>query len=187
MTDAFSDHAGPTISGTPTRNGAIGSNSAKPAPAIVTQEGRPEGLSGASPVLLLVEDNPADVFLVSEALEHHRVPVQLLIASDGEAACRYFQCLAEDDRIPTPELVLLDLNLPRRPGWEVLAGIRSGARCNDVPVVILTSSNSAQDRGETSRLGADFYFQKPTSYYEFLEIGAIVNRVLQERQAETES
>jgi CheY-like chemotaxis protein len=133
-------------------------------------------------LVLLVEDNRADVFLVEQAIEFHQVPVRLLVAEDGEEACQYFERADHDEHTPCPEVVLLDLNLPKRSGAEVLARVRTSQKCRDVPVVILTSSDSLEDRREASRLGADRYFRKPTSYREFLGIGAVLNEVLKERE-----
>ena len=131
-------------------------------------------------LILLVEDNPADVFLVEQAVQFHRVPARLLVLDNGEEALTY---LAQADANPAmrcPDLVLLDLNLPRRSGREVLEQFKQAGRCCDVPVIILTSSNSPDDRRETAALGAVRYFRKPTSYQEFLKIGEVLEEVLAE-------
>lgn len=133
-------------------------------------------------LLLLVEDNRADVFLVEQAIEFHKVPVRLTVAEDGEAACRYFERADWDVNTPCPAIVVLDLNLPKKSGREVLDRVRKSPKCRNVPVVILTSSDSVEDRRDAARLGADRYFIKPTSYREFLEIGNVLNEVLQEQK-----
>ena len=134
----------------------------------------------ARSLMLLVEDNRADVFLVEQAIEFHQVPVRLAVLEDGEAACQYLKSAGLDENKPCPAIVVLDLNLPKKSGTEVLEYVRRNSTCQDVPVIILTSSDSAKDRQETARLGADRYFRKPTSYREFLQIGAVLNEMLKE-------
>jgi DNA-binding response OmpR family regulator len=131
-------------------------------------------------LLLLVEDNGADVFLVEQAIDFHQVPVQLLVAEDGEAACDYFDKADADKSVPCPAILLLDLNLPKKSGTEVLEQVRKSHKCNAIPIIVLTSSDSPDDRAKAAKLGADRYFRKPTSYREFLEIGAMLNEVLKE-------
>jgi DNA-binding response OmpR family regulator len=127
-----------------------------------------------------VEDNGADVFLVEQAIDFHQVPVRLLVAEDGEAACDYFDKAESDGTVPCPAILLLDLNLPKKSGTEVLEQVRKSHKCNSIPIIVLTSSDSPEDRAKAARLGADRYFRKPTSYREFLEIGAMLNDILKE-------
>lgn len=129
-------------------------------------------------LLLLVEDNSADVFLVEQAIEVHQVPVQLVVAEDGEQACRYFEQIAADESARRPDVVLLDLNLPKKSGAEVLEELQKSQKFQSMPVIVLTSSDSPEDRQQMAKLGADRYFRKPTSYKEFLKIGAILKEVL---------
>jgi DNA-binding response OmpR family regulator len=135
------------------------------------------------PVLLLVEDNRADIFLVERAMEFYEVPVRIMTVEDGEAAYEYLERVQVDNTVPCPRIVLLDLNLPKRSGKELLKRIRGAGRCQNVPVVVLTSSNSLEDHSDTERLGIDRYVTKPTTYNEFLKIGEVVNAVLQEHAA----
>ena len=129
-------------------------------------------------LVLVVEDNPADVFLVQRAIELRNLPVRILVLDDGEEACRYFTQTETDPSTPCPAAVLLDLNLPRKSGQDVLRQIKTGGKCAGVPVVILTSSNAAEDRRETTALGAACYFRKPASYQEFLKIGEVLENML---------
>ena len=129
--------------------------------------------------LLLVEDNPADVFLVNKAIEAHKLPVNLIVLEDGDRAVKFFERAESEASAPCPAILLLDLNLPKVSGTEVLRRVRQGTRCNRLPVIILTSSNSAEDRRETARLGATHYFRKPASYHEFLKIGDVLRDVLE--------
>ena len=136
--------------------------------------------SSQAACVLLVEDNPGDVGLVEEALTEHRVKGELVVLGDGEKAIQFVEEL-EAKTGPYPELVILDLNLPKRTGTEVLRRIRESALWNHVPVVILTSSNSPQDRQETARLGANLYIRKPGGLAEFLEIGAVLKTFLMQQ------
>lgn len=134
------------------------------------------------PHLLIVEDNRGDVLLVEEAIKLHNVNVHLDVVEDGEQACAFIERADQDPRATCPGLLLLDLNLPKKTGLEVLQKVRESKRCRNIPVVIFTSSNSPQDRNETSRLGANRYFQKPTRYEQFLKIGQVLKEVLQQTE-----
>ena len=128
--------------------------------------------------ILLAEDNRADVTLVEEALRLYDLNVKLLVLDDGEKAIRFIDKLENDPEAKCPELFLLDLNLPRRSGEEILARKLKSDKCRRIPVIILTSSDSPKDREMTSRLGANRYFRKPPSFDGFMEIGALVRDVL---------
>lgn len=130
---------------------------------------------------MLIEDNPADAFLVREAIERYITGVELLAIRDGEAAIRLIE-RADAEEASCPALVLLDLNLPTKTGGEVLARIRGSKRCGKVPVVVVTSSDSTLDRACASALGADSYFHKPADYDEFMRLGEIVRNFLQGSQ-----
>ena len=122
--------------------------------------------------ILLAEDNPADVYLIEEALREHQVDFRITVAEDGEAA----MSLMSQGKV-SPDIVLLDLNMPKRGGGEVLERIRQGSE-RELPVIILTSSDSPSDREEALRLGATCYIRKPTGLDEFLEIGATIKRLV---------
>jgi CheY-like chemotaxis protein len=139
---------------------------------------RENASTSCDPLVLLVEDNRADVFLVERAVEFCKLSVRLKVIEDGEEALKYFEGIESDRNIPCPDAMLLDLNLPRRSGREVLQSVRQAKRSRELPVIILTSSNSPEDRRETAALGATRYFRKPTSYQEFLKIGEILGEVL---------
>ncbi len=126
--------------------------------------------------VLLIEDNAADVFLIREALREYSLDIQLTVIEDGEKAMR---CIEELSSSARPKAVLLDLNLPRRGGEEILRCIRSKEGFHDIPVLILTSSDSPKDRSEVARLGASYYFQKPSDYDEFMKIGEVLEKLLQ--------
>jgi two-component system, chemotaxis family, response regulator Rcp1 len=133
--------------------------------------------SSRSACILLVEDNPADAVLVEEALNEHQVDVDLLVLGDGERAIQFVDELDANTRA-CPKLVILDLNLPKRSGKDVLRRIRESAQWNHVPVVILTSSNTPKDREETASLGASQYIRKPSQLEDFLLLGAVLKNFL---------
>jgi DNA-binding response OmpR family regulator len=126
---------------------------------------------------MLVEDNPADVRLVRTALELHGVEGEITIFGDGEKAILFIEAV-DAQAIACPDLVIIDLNLPKIPGGDVLECMRRSEKCRDVPVVILSSSDALQDRTEAARLGASLYIQKPARLEEFLNLGAIFKETL---------
>jgi DNA-binding response OmpR family regulator len=126
----------------------------------------------------LVEDNPADVHLVEEALKEHSVNCQLITLNDGEKACRLIDEI-DNNAASCPGLFILDLSLPKRSGREVLTRIKQSEVCSGVPVVILSSSSSPKDRADTSALGADLYIRKPSDLTGFMEIGLTLKAMLE--------
>ena len=118
----------------------------------------------SSKVILLIEDNPSDVDLTRRALERSRIANDLVVAEDGEAALEY---LRREDLYELPALALLDLNLPKLSGLEVLRQIRADARTRRLPVVILTSSNEEQDLAAGYDLGVNSYIRKPVDFKQF--------------------
>jgi DNA-binding response OmpR family regulator len=129
------------------------------------------------PSILLIEDSEPDVCLVREALEQNGLDYDLLVLSDGESGVEFIRKLDQDSG-PSPRLILLDLNLPRKSGAQVLECIRKSAACGNVPVVILTSSDSPKDKAMATQLGATEYFRKPSRLDEFMNLGPLVERIL---------
>lgn len=129
--------------------------------------------------VLLAEDNPGDVFLVRRALEKHGLTdVELVVVEDGQAALRYIERVDGDDTSVSPDLALLDLNLPRATGSRILLRIRQSRRCGGIPIIIVTSSDSPLDRDAASELGATAYFQKPGDLAGFMQLGRVVRDAL---------
>lgn len=128
--------------------------------------------------IILAEDNPADVGLVREALREHKVDCDLYVIGDGEQVLSFIDRLDFDSKLPCPDLLLLDLYLPRRDGNEILKHLRASERCAHTPVVVLTSSDSPQDYENAERNAAIHYFRKPSSLAQFLELGTIVKEVI---------
>jgi chemotaxis family two-component system response regulator Rcp1 len=137
---------------------------------------------GDSPYqILIAEDNKADVYLIEEALRRYGVAYQLETVDNGEDMLRMIAKIDQDPAQRCPDLFLVDLNLPRRSGDEVLAKIRESSRCSHVPVIVITSSDSPQDRARARELGASFYFRKPPDLERFMAIGRIVGEFLEPR------
>jgi len=121
--------------------------------------------------ILIVEDNRGDVLLVREALKESSLSFELTHVADGEQAFDYVQRKGEYSNALRPHLVLLDLNLPKRDGWEVLDEIRSTPDFAATPVVILSSSGNPDDRERASRQPGSLYIRKPSTLDEFLALG----------------
>ena len=129
--------------------------------------------------ILLAEDNPGDVYLVRRALEKHGLrDVELVVVEDGQAALRYIERVDADDSLYSPDIALLDLNLPRATGSRILMRIRESRRCNGIPIIIVTSSDSPLDRAAVAQLGATSYFQKPGDLAGFMHLGQVVREAL---------
>lgn len=122
--------------------------------------------------ILLVEDNPDDEALTLRAFAKNNIRNNVVVARDGAEALDYLFARNDHqgrDAADLPQLVLLDLNLPKVDGLDVLRQIRADARTQLLPVVILTSSREEQDLVESYRLGANSYVRKPVNFDEFLE------------------
>ncbi|HTI05590.1 MAG TPA: response regulator [Gemmatimonadales bacterium] len=122
--------------------------------------------------ILLVEDNPDDVTLTLRALKKNNLTNDVIVATDGVEALDYLFATgahAGRDAADTPDIILLDLKLPRVGGLEVLQKIRADARTRLLPVIILTSSTEEKDLIEGYSLGANSYVRKPVDFVEFVE------------------
>jgi CheY-like chemotaxis protein len=128
--------------------------------------------------ILLAEDNPADILLVQEALESHRIPHELHVVRDGDEALAFVAHMGEPDGVPCPDVLLLDLNLPKADGPEVLAEFRKHPQCAHTPVIVVSSSDAGTDRARMASLGIARYFRKPSDLDAFLQLGAVVLEVL---------
>jgi CheY-like chemotaxis protein len=128
--------------------------------------------------IILAEDNPADVGLVRHALREHQVECNLHVIDDGEEVLSFISKVDLDAKIPCPDLLLLDLHLPKRDGREILKHLRASERCWRTPVVVLTSSDSPADRRDAETSAAIHYFRKPCSLEEFMQLGFIVRTVI---------
>lgn len=129
--------------------------------------------------LLLAEDNLPDALLVREAIAVENLPLEVYVAPDGQQAIDFIARAEKDPDAPCPHFLLLDLNLPKRDGFEVLQRLRSSTKCKDIPVLIITSSDSPDDVSEAAALGAG-YFRKPPNYDEFLKLGGVLRQIIQD-------
>ncbi len=120
--------------------------------------------------ILLVEDNPGDVRLTREALRDGKMLNHLSVVRDGEEALRFLRREGPYADAPRPDVVLLDLNLPRKDGREVLADIKADPDLRRVPVVILTTSNADRDILAAYNLNANCYITKPVDLHQFIEV-----------------
>jgi CheY-like chemotaxis protein len=121
--------------------------------------------------ILLVEDNPDDVTLTMRAFRKNNISNEMAVACDGEEALRYLlpDAAAETVAAPLPLMVLLDINLPKINGLDVLRGIRSHERTKYLPVVVLTTSSEERDIVESYNLGANSYVRKPVVFESFID------------------
>jgi two-component system response regulator len=121
----------------------------------------PKSLGDVKPIeILIVEDNPGDVYLLRMALEKVSFPLHVTTVEDGEAAIRYFLAEGASAEHPWPDLILLDVNLPKKSGYEVLAALRAHPKASLVPALVVSSSNAEKDIRLAYELGAHRYIQK---------------------------
>lgn len=128
--------------------------------------------------ILLGEDNAADVYLIRQAMKEHGLICNLRVATNGAEVLNELKYLEQ-----LPDLVILDLNLPRHDGLEILRFIRKSNELANLAVVILTSSDSPVDTRAALELGADRYIRKPSNLESFMEIGAVLKSLLQPNRA----
>lgn len=120
--------------------------------------------------ILLVEDNPADAELTRIAMEEVKMINNLHIVTDGEKAMDFLRQRGAYAGSPRPDLILLDLNLPRKDGREVLAEVKADEALHSIPIVILTSSSAEEDILRTYKLHANAYITKPVDLEQFLRV-----------------
>lgn len=118
--------------------------------------------------ILLVEDNPGDAFLTKEALRESRFSHRLSVVEDGEEAMRFLRKEGKYQDAPRPDLILLDLNLPKMDGRELLAEIKEDPQLRHIPVIVLTTSDARQDVWGAYKLHANCYLTKPIQMEDFL-------------------
>ena len=120
--------------------------------------------------ILLVEDNPGDVRLTKEALKDAKVLNEVYVVQDGVEAMEFLHRKGNFANVPTPDMILLDLNLPKKDGREVLAEIKQDPKLKHIPVVVLTTSKADEDIIRTYNLHANAYITKPVDLNRFIEI-----------------
>jgi chemotaxis family two-component system response regulator Rcp1 len=127
-------------------------------------------VNGVAVDILLVEDNPGDVRLTKEALKDAKVLNEIYVAKDGVEAMEFLHKQGRFAEVPIPDMILLDLNLPRKDGREVLAEIKKDPKLKHIPVIILTTSKADEDIIKTYNLHANAYITKPVDLNRFVEI-----------------
>ena len=132
------------------------------------------------PRVLIIEDNVGDVGLFRWALEQAGVDCELSILGDGGAAFDWMREENSSADPAVPDLIVLDLNLPKASGREILTAMRSTAVFADVPVVVWTSSNAPGDRAQLQKLSVSRYLVKPSELAEFVKLGKIIRELLEE-------
>jgi CheY-like chemotaxis protein len=120
--------------------------------------------------VLLVEDDPGDVLLIREAFEDNKVANRLHVVADGVEAIEFMRQSGEHAEAPRPDLVLLDLNLPRKDGREVLAEVKNDDELRSIPVVVLTTSQAEEDVLRSYDLHANAYVTKPVDFDRFIGV-----------------
>jgi two-component system, chemotaxis family, response regulator Rcp1 len=120
--------------------------------------------------ILLVEDSPSDTELTLEALKDFKVRNHVSVVEDGVLALQFLRRQAPYAEAPRPDLIMLDLNLPRKDGREVLAEIKADDRLKAIPVVVLTTSRAELDVLRAYQLNANCYITKPVDFNQFLEV-----------------
>jgi CheY-like chemotaxis protein len=120
--------------------------------------------------ILLVEDNPGDIRLTQEAFKECKMNIDLNYVTDGVEAIRYLKQLPPYENMPLPDLILLDLNLPKRDGREVLEEVKSDNFLKRIPIVVLTTSNAEQDIIKSYNLHVNCYINKPVDFDHFFDI-----------------
>jgi chemotaxis family two-component system response regulator Rcp1 len=136
--------------------------------------------SPADPLILIVEDNPLDVFLIRDALKTAGVRGAIHVVDDGPAATAFFDQANADENAPCPSLILLDMNLPKKSGAEVLQHLRASGRCSRALVLIVSSSDAPRERTAVDGFQVAGYFKKPSEYASFMKLGPLVRDLLQE-------
>lgn len=127
--------------------------------------------AGMNPIeILLVEDNPGDIRLTVEVLKDAKVCNRLSVATDGLEALQFLRREGKHREAPRPDLILLDLNLPRRDGRELLADIKDDPELRSIPVVVLTTSHAEQDILKSYELHANCYITKPVDLDQFARV-----------------
>lgn len=120
--------------------------------------------------ILLVEDSPSDTDLTMEALQDFKVRNHVSVVEDGVLALQFLRREGSYAQAPRPDLIMLDLNLPRKDGREVLAEIKNDENLKTIPIVVLTTSRADQDILRAYQLNANCYIAKPVDFNQFLEV-----------------
>ncbi len=133
--------------------------------------------------IMLVEDNPGDVYLLKLALKNAGIECELTAFTDGAEALKFVLSQGEDAARLLPHLAVLDMNLPKKSGTEVLEAMRRGEEFAKVPVVMMSSSASPHDQAKTKQFGGTWYLTKPGDLEGYLKIGETLKEILADSRA----
>ena len=129
----------------------------------------------AEPIrLLMAEDDPQDQFMVKRAFTHARCLNEIAIVEDGEELLAYLRREGKHQAASRPDLILLDLNMPRKSGREALAEVKSDPALRGIPIIILTTSNADEDILRSYDLGANSYIQKPVTFEKLVDVARLI-------------
>jgi len=120
-------------------------------------------------LVYIIDDNDADILLVKESLRNFNSPLNMVVFQDGENAIEHFKTLDANKELSLPELIILDINIPRKSGMEVLKFIRSREQLHHMPVVMMSTSRSNKDVLKSYQLGANSYISKPIDFNDFFD------------------
>ena len=120
--------------------------------------------------ILLIEDNPSDVVLTKEAFEESGLECNIYVAKDGVEGLNFLYKREKYQQVVTPDIILLDINMPKKSGKEVLADIKQNPAISSIPVIMLTTSKAVNDIKDCYALHANSYILKPVSFFDFLEV-----------------
>jgi len=134
-------------------------------------------IAGKTLEVLLVDDNRTDAILIREALKHCRLPVNLSDIQDGALALDYLRRQGNYAQAPEVDLVLLDLNMPKMTGWDVLMEMKADFRLGSLPVLIVTSSRNADEARRAYQMDAESYLVKPPNLFEFPMLLKTIERI----------
>jgi CheY-like chemotaxis protein len=127
--------------------------------------------------IIMAEDSRPDVFLIRRALSGAGLDYELLVAEDGEQALTLVDRIGQD--VPVPDVLLMDLNLPKTQGSEIIQRFRQHPGCASVPVIVVTSSDAPRDHAMANQLSVEEYFRKPSTLDEFMRLGDVVRNVIE--------
>jgi len=136
------------------------------------------------PHIFIAEDNDADVLIIREILEQQGLKFNLTVARDGQQAFRIIENIDREPRLSVFDIALIDINLPRHTGHEVLACLRQSVRLRHTPALIVSSSESQKDVAQARQLGATAYFRKPAELDEYMKLGPLVELLLRKHSSE---
>ncbi len=128
--------------------------------------------------ILVAEDNVADVIVIREALQLHGISHELHVVEDGDLAISVFATMGKPEGMPCPDVMLLDLNLPKVDGPDILKEFRKHPTCLNTPVIVVSSSDTTKDREKVASMQVAHYFRKPPDLDEYMKIGQVILQVV---------